>query len=421
MSDGLAVKAEGVAKRYPKLGGRGRLLSLKGALLHGELFRLQHEKDGFLALSDVSFEIAEGETFAVIGPNGSGKSTLLKLIAGILRPSAGTLAVNGRVTALIELGAGFHPEISGRENAIVNGMMLGLSRAEIMAKMPWIIDFSGVEPFIDEPVKTYSSGMYVRLGFAVAVAVEPRVLVVDEVLAVGDEVFMHRCLDRIATLQRQGTAVVLVSHDLALVEQLAQRALYLREGRPVLLASAGATVARYRSDVASVESAGVAQVGTGRRWGNGLVELTAVELIDASGRSTKLISSGEPAAIRLGYRVNQAQEDFVFGIAINHADGTLVLGTNTDIDGWEPERLTGEGEVLIEFPRLELTPGRYLVDAAVHTKVGLAFDYACEVLSFTVTAAVPWPGSYAPGHRWRPRGPAMSPPRPGTHDSQPGE
>jgi ABC-type polysaccharide/polyol phosphate transport system ATPase subunit len=407
MSEHFAVRVENVSKLYPLVNKRGRLFSLKGALLHGELMRLQRDKEGFLALSDVSFTVGEGETFAVIGPNGSGKSTILKLIAGILRPSTGSVEVNGRVTALIELGAGFHPEISGRENALVNGMMLGLSRAEILAKLPWIIEFSGVEPFIDQPVKTYSSGMYVRLGFAVAVAVEPRVLVVDEVLAVGDEAFVHRCLDRIATLQRQGTAVILVSHDLTLVEQLAQRALYLREGKPVLLGSAGAVVARYRSDVASVESAGVAQASRGQRWGNGDVELTDVELLDGSGRATRLLSSGEPAAIRLAYQAHEAQEDFVFGISVQREDGTHVFGTNTDLDGWRPEKLAGQGEMRIEFPSLELAPGRYLVDAAVHRKAGLAYDYACEVLSFTVGAPVPWAGSYAPRHRWRPSGPLM--------------
>jgi lipopolysaccharide transport system ATP-binding protein len=214
MSSSASVLLEGVSKRYPLLTRRGRLHSLKGALLRGELWRLQQEHEGFEALHGVDLEVAPSETVAVIGPNGSGKSTLLKLVAGILRPTAGRVEVAGRVTALIELGAGFHPEISGRDNALVNGMMLGLTRAEVLRRLPGIIEFSGIGDFIDQPVKTYSSGMYVRLGFAVAVAVDPDVLVVDEILAVGDESFAHRCLDRIAQLQRQGTAILLVSHDL---------------------------------------------------------------------------------------------------------------------------------------------------------------------------------------------------------------
>jgi len=404
------VRLEGVSKCYPLLTRRGRLHSLKGALLGGELWRRQREREGFEALQGVDLEVGPGETVGVIGPNGSGKSTLLKLVAGILRPTAGTVEVEGRVTALIELGAGFHPEISGRENALVNGMMLGLSKAEVQRRLPGIIEFSGIGAFIDQPVKTYSSGMYVRLGFAVAVAVGPDVLVVDEILAVGDEAFSHQCLDRIAQLQRGGTAILLVSHDLGLVEQLAHRALYLRNGKPVLVGAAPTVVARYRSDVASEESVGEAQTGTARRWGNGDVTLDAVELLDGFGRPVRLLSSGEAAGIRLAYTVRVPKEDFVFGIAIAHEDGAQVFGTNTDMDGWHPERLEDNGEIVLEFPRLELAPGRYLVDAAVHGKTGLAYDYACEALSFTVAAPVGWPGSYAPSHQWRPRGPAMSPP-----------
>jgi lipopolysaccharide transport system ATP-binding protein len=410
MSAVPVVRVQGVSKRYPLLSRRGRLHSLKGALLHGELWRREQEQEGFLALTDVSLEVDRSETMGIIGPNGSGKSTLLKLIAGILQPTQGTVVVDGRVTALIELGAGFHPEISGRENALVNGMMLGLSRAEVLARMPGIIAFAGLGPFIDQPVKTYSSGMYVRLGFAVAVAAEPDVLIVDEILAVGDEVFAHRCLERIASLQRQGTAIVLVTHDLGLVEQLAHRALYLRGGQGVVCGPAASVVARYRSDVASTEAAVEPVAGSEQRWGNGAVTLDAVEILDAGGRPARLLRSGEAATLRLRYTVAEPQEDFVFGIAINREGGGHVWGTNTDIDGWHPRLLDGQGEMCLHLPRLELAAGRYLVDAAVHTRAGLAFDYACEVLSFTVATAIPWPGCYAPEHRWQPGGPSIDPP-----------
>ncbi len=409
MSAHLAVRLAGVSKRYPSLTRRGRLHSLKGALLRGELWRAQHESGGFLALDGVDLEVANSETVALIGPNGSGKSTLLKLVAGILRPSRGSVEVHGRVTALIELGAGFHPEISGRDNAIVNGMMLGLSRGDVLRRLPDIVEFSGIGDFIDEPVKTYSSGMYVRLGFSVAVMVDPDVLVVDEILAVGDEAFAHRCLDRIATLQRRGTAILLVSHDLALVQHVAQRALYLRQGSPVVTGPAGTVVARYRSDVASEEAGEKVESGGGRRWGNGAVSLDAVDLVDSAGRSLRMLSNGEPAAIRIAYTVRVPQEDFVFGVAISREDGSLVFGTNTDLDGWHPERLAESGSIALEFPRVELAPGRYLVDAAVHSKAGLAYDYACGVLAFTVTTPVAWPGCYVPRHRWVPRGPVMAP------------
>ncbi len=405
-----ALVLAGVSKRYPLLSRRGRLNSFKGALLRGELLRVEQERGGFLALEGVDLEVARGETVGVIGPNGSGKSTLLKLVAGILRPTSGTITRNGRVTALIELGAGFHPEISGRENAVINGMMLGLSKAEVQRRLPAIAEFAGIGEFIDEPVKTYSSGMYVRLGFAVAVAADPEILVVDEILAVGDEAFGHKCLDRIGQLQRQGTAILLVSHDLSLVGSLAHRALYLRAGRPVFTGPAEAAVARYRSDVASEEAGAPSAAGGGTRWGNGNVVFDAVELLDATGAAVKTLSSGEPASIRLAYTARAAQEDFVFGIALHSEDGAHVFGTNTALDGWTPHRLDGVGEVRVVFPRLELAPGRYLIDAAVHTRAGLAFDYVCEAVSLLVTAPVAWPGSYAPEHRWVPSGPAMSRP-----------
>jgi len=411
MSETPRVRIEGLVKRYPHGPRKGRFHSFKGALLQGQLWSREREKKGFVALDGVDLEVGRGETVAVIGPNGSGKSTLRKVISGILQPTVGSVEVDGRVTALIELGAGFHPEISGRENAVINGMMLGLSRAEGQRRLPEIAEFAGIGDFLDEPVKTYSSGMYVRLGFAVATAADPDVLVVDEVLAVGDESFVHKCLDRIAKLQRGGTSIALVTHDLGMVEQLAHRALYLREGRPVLVGPAATVVARYRSDVASAEAGEEAAPAEVRRWGNRSVVLDAVELIDGSGRPARMVVSGDAAGIRLAYTVNQPQQDFVFGIAIHREDGGLVFGTNTYLDGWTPEQLSQGGEVTLEFPELALAPGRYLVDAAVHAREGLAYDYACEVLRFTVTAPVGWPGSYAPRHVWRPVGPQMEPPK----------
>ncbi|MGQ9496251.1 MAG: ABC transporter ATP-binding protein [Thermoanaerobaculaceae bacterium] len=401
---------EKVSKRYRLSSRQGKLHSLKGALLRGEVWgRFRHQEE-FLALDEVSFTLAPGETLAVIGPNGAGKSTLLKLVAGIIKPTAGTVTVNGRLTALIELGAGFHPEISGYDNAIINGMLLGLSRREIEAKLPEILRFADLEAFAHEPVKNYSSGMFVRLGFAVATAVEPEILVVDEVLAVGDELFAHRALDRVAELQRRGCAVLLVTHDLNLAEKLAHRGLYLDRGRVMFAGSAAAAVARYRSDVASTEAGQGPEEGRGKRWGNREVTLLAVEMLDAHGRPCKVMRSGEAVALRLAYKAHVPKEDFVFGIALHREDGTHVFGTNTHLDGLKPRRLQGEGCVRIFFPSLQLTPGRYFVDAAVHSVGGLAYDYACDVLDFMVTAPVPWPGSYAPAHHWQPSGPEFEVP-----------
>ncbi len=259
MSAKPAVVASRLSKSYRKWGKTRAFGTLKSAFLGRGLGAALSPSEVVAALSDVSFTVARGETFGVVGPNGCGKSTLLKLVAGLFKPTGGTLEVSGKVSALIELGAGFHPEISGRENVVINGVMLGLTRKEIERKLPEIVAFSGLEDFIDEPVKTYSSGMYVRLGFAVAVHVDPDVLVVDEVLAVGDEAFAHRCLDTIADFSRRGKTIFFVSHSLALVEELCDRVLYLEHGKTRALGDPRETLARYRMDVADEEGARLAR------------------------------------------------------------------------------------------------------------------------------------------------------------------
>lgn len=253
-----AVTAERLSKAYRKWGRTRAFGTLKSAILGRSLGAALSPSEVVSALSNVSFTVARGETFGVVGPNGSGKSTLLKLVAGLFKPTSGTLTVDGKVSALIELGAGFHPEISGRENVVINGVMLGLTRKEIEGKLPEIIAFSGLADFIDEPVKTYSSGMYVRLGFATAVHVDPDILVVDEVLAVGDEAFAHRCLDTIAEFSRRGKTIFFVSHSLVLVEELCDRVLYLDHGRVKGLGDPREMLASYRLDVAAGEGARLA-------------------------------------------------------------------------------------------------------------------------------------------------------------------
>ena len=358
----------------------------------------------------MDLEVEPGEAVAVIGPNGSGKSTLLKLVGGILQPSTGSAAVEGRVTALIELGAGFHPEITGRENVLINGMLLGLSRREVERRMDEILEFSDIGDFIDQPVKTYSSGMYIRLGFAVAVAVDPDVLLIDEILAVGDAVFTQRCLDRLARMRRERVTMVLVTHDLDLVETFADRALYLRQGKVVALGPADSVVARYRSDVAGESEASeeprrqVRVVEEGRRWGNGDVEIEAVE-VSSGGVPLRVVSSAADCTVTIRYRVVRPVDDFVFGIAWHAADGTFVGGHNTQIDGLRPIHIERDGEVRCVYPSMQLAPGDYLLDVAVHALDGLAYDYWCQAAKVTVTAPTAWPGVWAPPHHWEATGP----------------
>jgi ABC-type polysaccharide/polyol phosphate transport system ATPase subunit len=363
-----------------------------------------------VALDGISLEVSPGEAIAVIGPNGSGKSTLLKLAGGILRPTSGTVETDGRVTALIELGAGFHPEITGRENVVINGMLLGLSRSEIERRMDAIIEFADIGSFVDQPVKTYSSGMYVRLGFAVAVAVDPDIVLIDEVLAVGDEAFTHRCFDRLARMRQRGVTMVLVTHDLDLVGQFVDRAVYLREGSVVADGASDAVVARYRADVAGAREAadhaarGVRVLEEGKRWGNGDVEIIEV-FATSGGIRQRMVPSGTECTVHVRYRVHRPVDDFVFGIAWHRVDGANVGGHNTDLDGLRGRRLATDGEVRCRYPDLQLAPGTYQLDVAVHARDGLAYDYRCEVAQIRVTSAVDWPGVWAPRHSWEGDGP----------------
>ena len=253
-----AITLEQVSKVYRRYGYERRFATLKSALLTGSLVRHLSPRESFRALDDVSLTVEAGMTCGIIGRNGSGKSTLLKLVAGITRPTSGQVRVGGRVSALIELGAGFHPEISGRENVFINGVMLGMSRREIDRRFQEIVEFAEIEDFIDAPVKTYSSGMYLRLGFAVAVHVDPEILIVDEVLAVGDEGFSLKCLDKFAEFKRRGKTILFVSHALSMVERFCDEAVWLDVGRKRMVGDPKRVVQMYLSDVAQAEDAHLA-------------------------------------------------------------------------------------------------------------------------------------------------------------------
>lgn len=262
-----AITLDGVSKVYRRYGRRRRFATLKSALLTGSLVRQLRPDESFRALDDVTLAVEAGATCGIIGRNGSGKSTLLKLIAGITRPTRGQVDVRGRVSALIELGAGFHPEISGRENVFINGVMLGMSRREVERRFDEIVDFAELGDFIDAPVKTYSSGMYMRLGFAVAVHVDPEVLLVDEVLAVGDESFSLKCLDKFAEFKRRGKTILLVTHSLSMVERFCDTAVWLDGGRKRLVGDPRRVVQMYRSDVEQAEDEQLAAENARARGG----------------------------------------------------------------------------------------------------------------------------------------------------------
>ncbi len=394
----IAVTVRDASKVYRRYGRRahGTLKSAVIARPSGPA-----ASNGVFALDGVSFEVPAGETLGVIGANGSGKSTLLKLLAGIVRPTRGSVEVRGRLAALLELGAGFHPELSGRENVEITGLLLGLTRKEIAARFADIVAFAGVEEFLDAPVKTYSSGMAVRLGFAIAAHSDPDVLLVDEVLAVGDEAFSHRALEKFAEFERSGKTLVFVSHDLPLVAERCRRAIWLEAGRIRADGPSADTVNRYRERVAETEGRRrLDEMTHGARVGSGAARIESVRLRDASGRPAGGLRSGEPASLEMTVRAAAPLEDFVFGFRVSTVAGVVVFGTNTALEGMRPGRFEGEARVTLAVPSLDLAPGVYSVDAAVHAKDGAPYDALADVLRFEVAAERPGAGVWAPARRW---------------------
>jgi len=429
-----AIELTNVTKIYRKYSGR-QFATLKSALLQRSILRDLRPSETFPALTDVSFSVAKGSTYGVIGRNGSGKSTALKLVAGITKPTSGTVRVDGRISALIELGAGFHPEISGRENVYINGIMLGLTRREVQSRFDDIVDFAEIREFIDAPVKTYSSGMYMRLGFAVAIHVDPDVLLVDEVLAVGDEGFTHKCLDKFGEFRRRGKTILLVTHSLDLVKRFCDQALWLDGGKArahgdpqrvvdayltdvekaegQLLATAtaraveatherpGAVPARAPADPteASGEIQNMFLAGEGR-WGTREVEIIDVTLADVDGNQAYVFHSGSSMSVRLKIRAVRPVDDFVFGVGLFSADGVCCYGTNTYLEELIPVRLHGDGDATFVIDTLELVEGTYKLDVAVHRRDGAPYDYHRLLYTFRVKSRTHDVGIYRPRHHW---------------------
>jgi ABC-type polysaccharide/polyol phosphate transport system ATPase subunit len=434
-----AIEVSRASKIYRRYSHRKQFATLKSALLSRSLIKNLQPDETFTALNDVTLTVPKGRTLGVIGRNGSGKSTLLKLVAGITKPSTGTVKVDGRISALIELGAGFHPEISGRENVFINGIMLGLTKREIARRFDEIVEFAEMREFIDAPVKTYSSGMYMRLGFAVAIHVDPDVLLVDEVLAVGDEGFTHKCLDKFAEFKRRGKTILLVTHSLGLVERFCDEALWLDAGRvrgsgdPKRIVGAYITDVQHReerelaaSDAKARESAAAAIVSPDEpasavlpdnpietatapgdmfqasegRWGSREVEITGVTLAGSDGTG-HVFRSGDPLDVRITLRAPLPIDDFVVGIGIFNAQGVCCYGTNTAIEDLAPEHLSGDAEVVFSIASLDLVEGTYKLDVAVHKIDGYPYDYHRLLYTFRVKSRAKDVGIYRPRHTWR--------------------
>ena len=352
-----------------------------------EIFPLvRPRRRDFWALRDVNLNVEPGETLAVIGPNGSGKSTLLQIVSGILQPTSGRVATEGRIAALLELGAGFNPEFTGRDNVFLNGEIMGLSRAEVARIFPEIEAFAGIGEFIDRPVKEYSSGMYVRLAFATAIHVNPDILIVDEALAVGDAVFSNRCIQKFEELKQRRVTVLFVSHDLGLVKRLADRAVLMVNGRVACEGSPKEVVNRYVGMVLGrEEEPEPEETARPRRHGDGTSRIESVELVDEAGRKATTIESGSKIAVRITARFERDVERVVAGILIRNRLGIDVFGTNTRIEGLQMGPFRAGERLRVEFRfACLLTRQDYTLTVATQNWDGTSQDWLDDVLAFTV-------------------------------------
>ena len=354
--------------------------------------------DEFWPLRDVSLSLRAGESIGILGQNGSGKSTLLKILTGVLQPTSGQVRTRGRIAALLELGAGFHPELTGRENIYLNGSVYGIGRRAMQRQLDSIIDFAELGEFIDMPVKHYSSGMYVRLGFAVAIHTDQEVLVVDEVLTVGDQVFQQKCLQRILEMQAAGVAIVLVSHNLEDVRRLCQRALWLQTGEvradgasldvadDYLAYTSELYYARRRAEQGEEESETAPPVSAAsHRWGTYQAEITQVEFCNRQGEPATQFLPGDPMTIRIHYVAHERVIKPTFGLAIYRHDGMHVNGPNSVDEGYHLDEITGAGVMAYQIDQLPLNPGRFELTVAIYNRNStFAFDHQHRMYAFEV-------------------------------------
>jgi lipopolysaccharide transport system ATP-binding protein len=368
----------------------------------------------FWALKDVTLNVNAGEVYGIIGPNGAGKSTLLRLIGGVGRPYSGSIKVEGRVGALLELSSDFHPELTGRENALLSGIIAGLTRREMQARMAEIIDFAELRDFIDSPVRVYSSGMLLRLAFAIAVNTDPDVLLIDEVLAVGDSAFQMKCLGRIEELRRQGCAIVFCTHDTHMAAELCNEVMWLRKGIPVQVGRPSEVVAAYMASTdretrrrtpsesrPEMTAAGVVLRMMENRFGSMEVQISDVRLLDSSGFRVTHLVRGEPLRIEIDYQSELAMPAPNFGVVIRKADDTVIFDGNIPAERIGLESVQGYGSVALTFDRLDLNTGEYNVDVGIYANDwAYAFDYHWRAYPLTVWAASAAKGVVNPPHAW---------------------
>ncbi len=352
-----AIEVNGITKTFRLSASAG---SLKTRLI--DLIK-KNRGDTFTALDNVTFSVKRGETLGLIGANGAGKSTLLSIIAGTMYPTRGTVKCSGSISSLLELGAGFHPDLTGRENVLLYGAIMGIPRETMLKKFDNIVDFSGLEKFIDQPVRFYSSGMYVRLGFAVAVQVDPDILLIDEVLAVGDSDFQRKCLDKMNEFRRKGKSMLIISHDMHTIKSISDRIAYLDHGRLKGIGDPDSIAARYGADSLYGKTASIR-----REWGTGEARLTGIKILGEDGAGCGTATRGRVLAVRISWEAANRIDTPTFGFSISDDSGRTIFGSNTEIDGADIPFIQGQGTVTLYVDTSSLASGNYMLSFSLHSR-----------------------------------------------------
>jgi len=400
----IAIEVRNVTKSFKVYLDKGA--QLKERLLFRKRSRYEERK----VLRGISFDVKRGEAIGLIGHNGCGKSTTLKLLTRIMYPDEGTIKLKGRVSSLIELGAGFHPDMSGRENIYTNAAIFGLTKKEIDARIKDIVDFSELAEFIDNPVRTYSSGMYMRLAFSVAINVDADVLLIDEILAVGDANFQTKCFNKLKEIKAQGTTIVIVSHALGQIEQICDRAIWIHEG---LIKAEGPPkeidleyldyMSRKMQEKNKSESDAeeVSEEETGKRWGSGEVRIKKVRSFAADGSEQKTFRTGEDIRLSIDYIVKKPVKDAVFGFGVFDMNGIQCYGTNTRIDKQPDITISESGTAEILMKNVELLAGEYNIDIAIEQGEGIPIDYFRQAYRIQMISAMGDVGVSRIEHTWK--------------------
>ena len=407
-TDEVVISVKNVKKMFRVYRDRGN--TLKDRIL----FAGRRKYEEHWVLNGVSFEVKRGEAIGLIGQNGCGKSTTLKMLTKILYPDEGTIEMKGRVSSLIELGAGFHQDLSGRENIYTNASIFGLSRKEIDSRLEEIIAFSELEEYIDDPVRTYSSGMYMRLAFAVAINVDADILLIDEILAVGDAAFQAKCFRKLQEIKGRGTTIVIVSHAMSQLELICDRSIWVADGLVKMEGKPRDVHPRYmewmsrktqqeekkEDERENKEDTETDNEGNLKRWGSGEARMTGVKVLGADGTEKTDFSPWDPFVIHIDYTAKKQLEDAVIGLAVYRSDGTLVYGTNTLIDTSSPVTLQTAGTIDLRIDGLPASNGSYSIDLAIHRPDGFNYDFWRDICTIRIADKVQTPGEIALSHQW---------------------